>query len=130
MTVAEPLALAAGVKVKVPVVVEMAGCVANRALLLLLTPKLSDWPDSSGGPALMTVAHPVTVWAPASKALATSAAELEEFLAWLLPGTGAASQDRMDDGSADFVRSDDQGMWPERQWDLTVPLRQWNRRRR
>src|SRR5438876_11977791 len=43
----------------------MAGCTANRAVLVLLTRKATAWPDSLAGPGLK-VAQPVTVCAPAS----------------------------------------------------------------
>ena len=43
------------------------GLAANRpALVLLVTMKLTVWPASLAGPALMAVAQPVTVCAPAS----------------------------------------------------------------
>src|SRR3954469_23596480 len=67
VTVAEPLALAAGVNDSVPLAAT-AGCAENSALLLLLTMKFSAWPLSSAGPALMLVAQAARVCAPASSA--------------------------------------------------------------
>src|SRR4051794_5220154 len=46
----------------------MLGCVENRAVLLLLTLKLSDWFASSAGPALMLVAQFAMLCGPASSA--------------------------------------------------------------
>src|SRR2546428_259116 len=65
MTVADPFALAAGVKVGVRLVV-VAGVQASGVLLLLLTMKFSTCAASLAGPALIAVAHPTTVWPPAS----------------------------------------------------------------
>jgi hypothetical protein len=60
-----PLAFAAGVYVRSPVG-EIAGCVENNGLLLLVTMKFTAWPDSFVAPRLMAVAQPTTVCAPAS----------------------------------------------------------------
>src|SRR4029077_10254479 len=81
VTVAVPFALAAVVYVNVPLAA-IAGCVANSALLLLVTVKLSAWPISSAGPALIDVAHAATVWAPASSSTVwfAPAAKLGESL--------------------------------------------------
>ena len=65
VTVATPLALAAGVKVRVPAVL-MAGWTLNSALLLFVTVKLTVCADSFAGPAEMLVAKLATVCAPAS----------------------------------------------------------------
>ena len=53
----------------------MAGCpvVVNRAVLLLVTTKVSVCPASSGGPAEMAVAQPVTVFGPESSQTVWSA---------------------------------------------------------
>ena len=50
-----------------------AGWAEKRALLSLVTMKSTVWPDSSAGPALMAVAQPATVWAPASSCTVWSA---------------------------------------------------------
>ncbi len=55
-TVADPFALVAGVKVSTPVG-ETAGCTAKSALLSLETLKVTVWPDSLAGPALIEVAQ-------------------------------------------------------------------------
>src|SRR5262245_59147524 len=44
----------------------MLGWALNRLLLSFLTMKFSVWLASSAGPALIVVAQPATVWAPAS----------------------------------------------------------------
>src|SRR5829696_10070882 len=62
VTVAVPKALGAGVKVSVPPE-EIAGWTENRALLLLVTWKVTVWPASSAGPGEMLVAH-VASYAP------------------------------------------------------------------
>jgi len=48
--------------------------VLNKLLLLLVTVKLSDWLEGSPEPLLKLLAHPLTVWAPASS-----------FTDWSLP---------------------------------------------
>ncbi|MPM87169.1 hypothetical protein SDC9_134263 [bioreactor metagenome] len=73
VTVVLPLALAAGVKVKVPVIGSMLGCVENNALLLLVTVKLKTCPASSAGPFDRSVAQFATVCAPASSFTVTFA---------------------------------------------------------
>ena len=60
VTVAVPLAFAAGVKVSVPEA-EIVGCAENTPLLLFVTRKSNTWLDSSDGPALSDVTQPVTV---------------------------------------------------------------------
>src|SRR2546426_1026541 len=65
VTVADPFALAAGVKVSVPLAA-MAGGTENSAELVVLTRKFSTCAASLAGPALIAVAHPTTVWPPAS----------------------------------------------------------------
>ena len=49
-----------------PVEVLIEACTLKRAVLVLETWKVSVCPDSSDGPALMLLAKPLTVWAPAS----------------------------------------------------------------
>src|SRR5919206_10709 len=71
LMVADPLALAAGVKVSVPSAAT-AGWVENRPLLLLVTLKWTVWLDSLAGPADMAVAHPEKLCAPASSATVLS----------------------------------------------------------
>ena len=44
----------------------MSGCAEKRALLSLETLKVSAWPDSLAGPAVMLVAKPATVCGPES----------------------------------------------------------------
>src|SRR5688572_8507986 len=56
VTLATPLAFNAGVKLRTPVD-EMVGPDWKRAGLSVLTLKVSVWPDSSAGPALMPVAQ-------------------------------------------------------------------------
>ena len=65
VTVAEPLASAAGVKVSVPFELT-AGCTENSELRLLVTVKLTVCPDSSAGPDEMPMAQPAKTCAPAS----------------------------------------------------------------
>src|SRR5712664_4686446 len=65
VTVAAPIAPAAGVKVSAPVA-DTAGCAENSAVLVVVTMKFSVCPLSSAGPALMLVAQPATVFAPES----------------------------------------------------------------
>ena len=63
---AEPLASSAGVYVSAPVA-STPGPAANRPELVLpVMLKVSAWPDSSAGPALIFVAQLGTFWAPAS----------------------------------------------------------------
>jgi hypothetical protein len=64
VTVADPLALAAGVYVNVPFAA-IVGCAVNSAVLSLPTIKFSVCPASFAGPALIPVAHPATVCGPA-----------------------------------------------------------------
>ncbi len=63
VTVADPVAFAAGVKVKVPFAAT-AGCTENNAVLSLPTMKVTFC--VSPGPALIAVAHPATECAPLS----------------------------------------------------------------
>src|SRR5579862_303613 len=63
--VAEPLAFAAGVYVKVPVGLIDGPAENNPGFVLPVTLKCTVWADSSDGPGLIAVAHPVTVCAPA-----------------------------------------------------------------
>ena len=65
VTVAEPLALPAAVKVNVPFAA-MAGCAENNGWLLLLTIKSRSCADSFAVPALIAVAHVPTVCGPES----------------------------------------------------------------
>ena len=55
-TLAVPNAFAAGVNVSVPSGAT-AGCAENSPLLSFETVNVTVWPDSSGGPALIAVAH-------------------------------------------------------------------------
>ncbi len=74
VTVAIPLAFAAGVKVNVPAA-DTAGCAENRALLLLEIRLKSTVCDASlAGPAEIAVAQPATVAAP-----------LSSFTVWFAP---------------------------------------------
>src|SRR5436305_1186965 len=68
VTVAEPFAFGAGVKVSTPAG-EIDGCALNRALLLLATMKWTVCP-ASFGPAEMAVAH-AAEYAPLSSSTAT-----------------------------------------------------------
>ena len=70
-TVAEPLALAAGVKVSAPAA-ETAGWLLKSALLSFVTVKVTFW-EPSPAPAEMAVAHPAMVWATASSSTVWSA---------------------------------------------------------
>ena len=54
---AVPLALAAGVKVSVPVLDTAGATEKSAALLFASTTNASVWPDSSAGPALRLVAQ-------------------------------------------------------------------------
>ena len=65
VTVVFPLALAASVYVRVPLL-PIAGCVENNALLSFDTVNARPWPDSFGGPFEIPVAQPVTVVVPLS----------------------------------------------------------------
>ena len=56
VTTASPVALVAGMKLRVPVGL-MAGCTLKRALLSLVTVKVTLWPASLGGPGLTAVAQ-------------------------------------------------------------------------
>src|SRR5207237_88126 len=71
VTVAPPLALGAVVYVKVPLL-STAGPLRNSAGLLVVTTKLTVWPDSLGGPAEMLVAQLANVFGPASSSEVTS----------------------------------------------------------
>src|SRR5262245_40188347 len=64
VTVAVPFWLAAGVKFRTPVA-DTAGWALNSVLLSLVATKSTVWADSFG-PAVMLIAQPMTVWAPAS----------------------------------------------------------------
>ena len=64
VTVADPLAFAAGAYVRVPVGL-IEGPAEKRFGWSAETWKFTFWPDSSGAPLLMSVAQPVTVCAPA-----------------------------------------------------------------
>src|SRR5918996_4776005 len=72
VTVAEPCAEGAGVKVSVPSTAT-AGCAANRPELSFVTRNDTDWADSSAGPGVIAVAHAETDCAPASSATDWSA---------------------------------------------------------
>src|ERR1044072_50507 len=74
-TVAEPLALAAGVKESVPLA-PTAGWLENRPVLSLETMKLTVWPLSLAGPLEIEVAQPEMLWAAASS-----------FTVWFAPLT-------------------------------------------
>src|SRR5437867_2082985 len=65
----------------------MLGWAENRALLLLLSWKVSACPLSSAGPALMAVAQPVTVCAAASSSTAWSAPLVNEGASLTAPTT-------------------------------------------
>ncbi len=65
VTVAEPFALAAGMKLSVPDSL-MAGCTRNSGVLLLVTLKLTVCPSSFVAPPEMFCATPVIVLAPLS----------------------------------------------------------------
>src|SRR5438093_5412096 len=68
-----PNAFGAGVKVSVPVIGSTAGPTAKSAgLVLPATTKVNACPLSSTGPALIALAQPATVRAPASSATVTS----------------------------------------------------------
>ena len=67
---ADPLALVAEVNVSTPLEL-IAGWVLNKLLLSFVTVNVSAWPDSSLGPLLRLVAHPLTVCAPAFSFTAT-----------------------------------------------------------
>ena len=70
--VAEPFALAAGVNVSVPAG-ETAGGVENSdGFVLFVTLNVTVWNDSFG-PGEIPVAHPETLWAPASSSTVTFA---------------------------------------------------------
>jgi len=60
------LAFTAGVKVSVPDD-DIEGCAEKSVILLLVTLKVRVC-SASGSPSLIAVAHPETVWAPASSA--------------------------------------------------------------
>src|SRR5262245_12564248 len=77
VTVADPFAFNAGVYVSFPVV-STAGNTENSVSLFVLTRKLRDCPDSSVGPAVMLVAHPLTVCAPASSRVCWSTPGVNE----------------------------------------------------
>ena len=59
--VALPLASAAGVNVSVPLFATDGWTLNIAELVLLVTLKWTVWPDSSAGPALIDVAHPLCV---------------------------------------------------------------------
>ncbi|MPN60846.1 hypothetical protein SDC9_208579 [bioreactor metagenome] len=65
LTVATPLALAAGVYVNLPVLL-IAGCAENKALLLFVTVNVRICPLSFAGPLLKEVAQLFMVRAPIS----------------------------------------------------------------
>src|SRR5665213_2067544 len=77
VTVATPFELAVGVNVNVPVGL-MAGCTANRALLLLLTMSVTDCAASSGGPGLMFVRKPLNELRPLFSNTATFVPSVNE----------------------------------------------------
>ena len=65
------------VNVSVPVAGSMAGRTANRAALVLpVRVKVRTWPASSVGPALIPVAHPMTVVSPLSSTTAIGSVPL------------------------------------------------------
>ena len=77
--VAEPLASAAGVKLRSPVDGSTAGPALNRAVLVLfVTVKARVWPLSSAGPLEMALAQPGKVWAPASSSTVLSGPLLKD----------------------------------------------------
>ncbi len=65
LRVAEPLALLAGVKVRVPLVASAGPALNRPGLVLPVRLKVRLWPDSLAGPAEMAVAQAVRVWGPA-----------------------------------------------------------------
>src|SRR3954471_23869891 len=66
LTSADPLALSAGVKVRLPVVSSTEGWTENRAVLSLVAWNVSVCPDSSAGPVDIADARPGSDCAPAS----------------------------------------------------------------
>ncbi len=81
VTVAEPFAFVAGVKVSVPLDA-MAGCVRNSALLSFVTAKVTTWPDSFAGPGEMPVRKLAVVLAPESSSTVTLLALSVKLGAW------------------------------------------------
>ncbi len=66
VTVADPVALAAGVKVSVPLAATAGPAEKSAALVLSVIANVSVWPLSSAGPVDRFVAQAATDWAPAS----------------------------------------------------------------
>ncbi len=71
--VADPEALAAGVKVSVPLAATAGPAAKRAAFVLPVMAKVTDWPASSAGPALTPVAQPAVVAAPESSSTVGSA---------------------------------------------------------
>src|SRR5450755_3285354 len=55
----------------------------NIGLLLLVTMKVRVWPDSLGGPALIPVAQPETVWVKASSRTVGGLPTIKKLGGWL-----------------------------------------------
>jgi hypothetical protein len=73
----EPLAFSSGVYLSVPSGLTL-GELKKRVLRTTITLKVSVWPASSAGPALIAVAQPVTICAPASSATIWSGPTVKE----------------------------------------------------